>query len=58
MGIFIMKNLLMIFWKYNEEKDNYTKDKIKENNKIIVEDFYNLISITKNNNYNIISLNN
>ena len=34
------------------------RNKTKENNKIKIEDFYNLISITKNNNYNIISVNN
>ena len=34
------------------------RNKTKENNKIKIEDFYNLISITKNNNYYIISFNN
>ena len=62
-------DILGVYW--DEERGNYSKNKIreilnrnrdrdktKENNKIRVEDFYNLISITKNNNYNIISVNN
>ena len=63
------EEILGIYW--DEERNNFTqnkireilnrnrnKDKTRENNKIKVEDFYNLISITKNNNYNIISVNN
>ena len=62
-------DILGIYW--DEERQNFTKNKIreilnrnrnknktKENNKIKVEDFYNIISITKNNNYNNISVNN
>ena len=63
------EDILGIYW--DEDRQRYAKNKIKEilkrtrnkdktkeNNKIKVEDFYNLISITKNNNYNIISVNN
>ena len=62
-------DLIDLYW--NIERFNFTKNKIREilrknrnrdkfmeNNKITVEDFYNLISITKNNNYNIIAVNN
>ena len=62
-------DLIDLYW--NIERFNFTKNKIREilsknrnrdkfleNNKIRVEDFYNLISITKNNNYNIIAVNN
>jgi hypothetical protein len=62
-------DLIELYW--NIERFNFTKNKIREilrknrnrdkymeNNKISVEDFYNLISITKNNNYNIIAVNN
>ena len=62
-------DILAVYW--DEEREKFTKNKIreilnrnrdrdktKENNKIKVEDFYNLISITKNNNYNILSVNN
>ena len=61
-------DLINIFW--NEERFEYSKkkindilykyrnkDKVIELNKIRIEDFYDLISITQNNNYNIISVN-
>ena len=63
------EDIINIFW--NEERlflsekkikeilHKYrNKDKVIELNKIRIEDFYNLISITQNNNYNIISVNN
>ena len=46
------KKIKEILYKYRN------KDKVIELNKIRIEDFYNLISITQNNNYNIISVNN
>ena len=49
---FSEKKIKEILYKYRN------KDKVIELNKIRIEDFYNLISITKNNNYNIISVNN
>ena len=62
-------DLLDIYW--DEERQDFTrkkiieilnrnrnKDKASGNKKIKIEDFYNLISITKNNNYNIISVKN
>ena len=63
------EDIINIYW--NEERNSFSekkiseilykyknKDKVLESNKIRIEDFYNLISITKNNNYNIISVNN
>ena len=63
------EDLINIYW--NEERTFISEKKIKEIlykyrnkekvielNKIRIEDFYNLISITQNNNYNIISVNN
>ncbi len=49
---FSEKKIKEILYKYRN------KDKVIELNKIRIEDFYNLISITQNNNYNIISVNN
>ena len=49
---FSEKKIKEILYKYRN------KDKVIELNKIGIEDFYNLISITQNNNYNIISVNN
>ena len=46
------KKIKDILYKYRN------KDKVIELNKIRIEDFFNLISITQNNNYNIISVNN
>ena len=46
------KKIKDILYKYRN------KDKVIELNKIRIEDFFNLISITQNNNYNIISINN
>ena len=64
----LFDDLINIFW--NEERFEYSKkkindilykyrnkDKVIELNKIRIEDFYDLISITQNNNYNIISVN-
>ena len=50
--LFSEKKISEILYKYRN------KDKVIELNKIRIEDFYNLISITQNNNYNIISVNN
>ena len=50
--LFSEKKISEILYKYRN------KDKVIELNKIRIEDFYNLISITQNNNYNIVSVNN
>ena len=63
------EDIINIFWneerlifsekKISEILNKYrSKDKVIELNKIRIEDFYDLISITQNNNYNIISVNN
>ena len=65
----LFEDIINIFW--NEERLFFSekkikeilykyrnKDKVIELNKIRIEDFYHLISITKNNNYNIIPVNN
>ena len=63
------EDIINIFWneerlifsgkKISEILNKYrSKDKVIELNKIRIEDFYDLISITQNNNYNIISVKN